>query len=96
MAETADAPYSDTAVFIVERRYAALGCGTWNSRKVQLLCAKFQDTPRVMAARMRLKPHEFIRRLEENVWSKQDQLILTILEREIDFMRGGKKPETLV
>lgn len=92
----ADAPYSDTAVFIVERRYAALGCDSWDSRRVQLLCAKFHDTPRVMAARMRLKPKEFMRRLEENVWSRQDGLILTMLEREIDFLRGGQKPETFV
>lgn len=56
------------------------------------MCAKIGDTPKMMAARLRLRPFEFRNRMETDSWTKQDGLILTILEREIDLLKGGIRP----
>lgn len=85
-------PHSNLAGFFVERNYKAIGCDSWNTRKVQLLCAKLGDTPAVLAARMRIRPSDFERRLVSDCWTKQDGLILTLLEREIDFLKTGAPP----
>lgn len=89
-----ETPHSRLAAFLINCHYAELGCDRWNARRVQLLCAKFGDTPAVMAERMRLKPLEFSRRMLSDQWTKQDGLILSILEREIDAQRGDvlRKP----
>jgi hypothetical protein len=89
-------PYSDLAVHLVDRQYADLGCDRWNSRHVLVLIAKLGDTPAVFAARLRLKIKDFERRVETDCWTKQDGLILTVLEREIDFLRGGTTPRPLM
>lgn len=91
-----DTPHSDVAAFLIERNYVELGCDRWDTRRVQKLCAKFGDTPRVMAARLRCTRGDFKRRMDLNVWSKQDGLLLTILEREIDALRGGVERKSLV
>jgi hypothetical protein len=85
-------PHSNLAAFFVERNYNSLGCDNWNTRRVQLLCAKLGDTPAVLAARLRLRPSDLERRMETDCWTKQDGLILTMLEREIDFLKGGTVP----
>jgi hypothetical protein len=85
-------PHSDLAAFLVERNYKALGCEGWNTRRVQLLCAKLGDTPAVLASRLRIRPSDLERRMETDCWTKQDELILTMLEREIDFLKGGTVP----
>lgn len=85
-------PHSDLAGFLVERNYHDLGCDSWDSRRVQLLCAKLGDTPAVLAARLRIRKSEFERRFEMDCWTKQDGLILTMLEREIDSLRVGTAP----
>lgn len=89
-------PHSDMVAYLVERNYVDLGCDDWDSRKVQLLCAKFGDTPTVMAARLRHTPAEFRNRMETDRWTKQDRLILTLLEREIDAVRGGVAPKPII
>lgn len=57
-----------------------------------LLCAKFGDTPRSMAARLRLKPVDMQRRMESDAWTKQDGLILALLEQAVDLQKGGVVP----
>lgn len=91
-----ETPHSDVSAFLIERHYVDLGCDRWDSRRVQKLCAKFGDTTRVMAARLRYTRGEFKRRMETDSWSKQDGLILTILEREVDAVKGGVEPRSLV
>lgn len=91
-----DTPHSDVAAFLVERHYIDLGCDRWDSRRVQKLCAKFGDTPRVMAARLRYTRGVFRQKMATDGWSKQDGLILTILEREVDALKGGIEPRSLV
>jgi hypothetical protein len=90
--DTKFAPHSALAGFLVERNYSALGCDGWNTRRVQLLCAKLGDTPSILAARLRIRPSDLERRMETDCWTKQDGLILTMLEREIDFLKGGTVP----
>ena len=91
-----DTPHSDLAAFLVARHYIEIGCDRWDARKVQKLCAKFGDTPTVMGARLRLRPADFQRRMQTDCWTKQDGLILTMLEREIDALRGGSAAHSLV
>jgi hypothetical protein len=86
------APFSKITIFVIERNYRELGFDRWDTRRVQLLCAKFGDTPEIMSARLRIRPSEFQRRMESDCWTKQDGMILSILEREIEFLRGGKVP----
>lgn len=90
--DVSPAPYWKIAAFLVERNYKQLGCDRWNSREVKLLCAKTGDSPSVMAIRLRLRPSDFNRRMETDCWTKQDGLILTMLSREVDFLRGGLPP----
>jgi hypothetical protein len=90
--EKATTPHSDLAAFFIERNYKTLGCDVWDKRKVQLLCAKLGDTPAMLAARMRIRKSDLDRRMETDCWTKQDGLILTMLEREIDFLKGGSVP----
>jgi hypothetical protein len=45
-----------------------------------------------MAARLRLPRSAFEKRMKDESWTKQDGLILTFLEREIDFLRTGQIP----
>lgn len=96
IAQPVETPASDLAAFLVERHYKDIGCDGWDKRRVQALCAKFGDTPTVMAARMRLRPAEMRERMRADRWTRQDGLILTILEREVDFLKGGVAPESLV
>ena len=92
-----DAPpekaFNDLARFHVERVYVELGCNAWDARKVMLLMAKFGDTRDVMAARLRHRLVDFERRMNTDQWTKQDGLILTFLQREIDIIRGGIPPK---
>lgn len=81
-------PHSNLAGFLIEAHYRAMGCDTWNTRRVQMLMAKLGDTATMIAARMRLRPSEFNRRMEHDCWTRQDGLVLTVLEREIDATRG--------
>lgn len=90
--EKAVTPHSDLAAFFIERNYKSLGCDLWTKRKVQLLCAKLGDTPAMLAARMRIRPSDLDRRMETDCWTKQDGLILTMLEREVDFLKGATVP----
>jgi hypothetical protein len=90
-----ETPHSDLVAYLVAHRYVELGCDRWDSRKVLLLCAKFGETPAVMAARLRLRPSDFKMRMETDKWTKQDGLLLTILEREIDAIKGGIEPKRL-
>lgn len=85
-------PHSDLAAFFIERNYKALGCNGWNTRRVQLLCAKLGDTPAMLAVRLRVRPAELTRRFIQDSWTAQDGLILTIIERQIDFEKGGVLP----
>ena len=89
-------PHSDVAAFLVERNYRLLGCDQWGTKRVQILCAKLGATPAVMAARLRLPRQAFERRIKADSWTKQDGLILTLLEREIDFLRTGNPPASPV
>lgn len=83
-----ETPASDLSSFLIARHYVEIGCDRWDTRRVQLLCAKFGDTPTIMAARLRLRFGEFKKRMELDCWTKQDGLILTILEHEMDMLRG--------
>jgi hypothetical protein len=87
-----ETPASDLSAFLIGRHYVEIGCDRWDTRRVQLLCAKFGDTPTIMAARLRLRFSEFKKRMETDCWTKQDGLILTILEREMDLRRGLVEP----
>lgn len=86
-------PHSDLAGFLIERNYRDLGCDSWDARRVMLLCAKFGDTPAIMATRLRLTKSRFQERMDTDAWTKQDGLILSMLEREIDLQRGGIAPK---
>lgn len=85
-------PSSDIAAHLIERNYADLGCDRWDTRRVRVLMAKLGSTPAIMAARLRVKRNDFDRRMDTDCWTKQDGLILTMLEREIDFLKGGIVP----
>lgn len=86
------APASELKAFLVERNYQAIGCDRWNTRQVKLLCARLGDTPAVMASRLRISWREFERRTREESWTKQDGLILTMLERDMQFVHAGQEP----
>lgn len=86
-------PHGDLAAFLIERNYEDMGCSTWNTRRVQLLCAQLGDTPRTMAARLRLRPTDMERRMESDAWTKQDGLILTLLQQAVDLLKGGVVPK---
>src|SRR5687767_6341790 len=86
-------PWSKLGRFLIEEYYRQAGCNDWTSRRVRELCVKLGDTPDRMAARLRVNPAEFKRRIEQDSWTKQDGLILTMLERDADVMMGGKFPE---
>lgn len=92
-APTEEAPHSAIGIYMIERNYKLLDCDLWNTRRVQLLCAKFGDTPDMMAARMRLRLCDFKLRCESDRWSKQDGLILSMLEQAVDFVKGGQMPK---
>jgi hypothetical protein len=91
-----EVPHSRVAAYLVEHHYRELGCDGWDVRRVQRLMGKLGDTPTVLAARMRLRKREFDQRMESGAWTKQDGLILTMLEREVDFLRGGVAPKPLI
>lgn len=84
--------FSDLAAHLVDRNYADLGCDRWNGRRVLVLMAKLGDTPTVLAARLRVRPCDLERRMTTDCWTKQDGLILTMIEREVDFLKGGTVP----
>lgn len=88
-----DNPHSNLAAFLIETHYRGMGCDAWNGRRVQTLMAKLGDTPPMLAARMRIRPSDLDRRMKADCWTKQDGFILTVLEREIDFIRGGVEPK---
>lgn len=85
-------PHSALAAHLIERNYADLGCNRWGTRRVLELLAKLNDTPQVLAARLRIRMTDFERRMETDCWTKQDGLILTMLEREVDLLKGGFVP----
>ncbi len=89
-------PHSDVAVFLIRRNYEALGADPWDSRRVQLLCAKLGDTRKMMAARLCLRPADFERRMVDNTWTPQDSLICAMLDREIDLIRGIGRAGNLI
>lgn len=89
-------PHSDVAAYLVDRGYAEIGCDRWDTRRVRVLMAKLGDTPTVFAARMRLKRADLEKRMQIDCWTKQDGLILTVIEREVDFLRGGISPKPLM
>jgi hypothetical protein len=86
---TDPAIYSRMAVHVVEAAYRRMGADNWNSRKVMRLCGKTVSTPEIMAARLRITPSQFERRMRENSWTKQDGLILSLIEQEIDILKSG-------
>ena len=61
-----------------------------------LLCAKLQETPTILAARIRVKGAELERKMQEESFTRQDGLILTIIEREVDFLKGGVVPASSI
>lgn len=81
-------PHSDIAVFLIQRNYVAIGADDWNTRRVHLLAAKLGDTRKMMAARLRIAFSDYERREKHDSWTQQDGLILALLEREIDLIRG--------
>ncbi len=81
-------PHSDIAVFLIQRNYAAIGADGWDTRRVQLLAAKLGDTRKMMAARLRIGLSDYEKREKNDSWTNQDGLILALLEREIDLLRG--------
>lgn len=85
-------PYGAMQIFLIEHNYRELGCDRWNTTRVRRLCLKLGEPHAVVAARMRIRTHEFERRIREDSWTRQDGLILTILEREVDFQKGGTIP----
>ncbi len=89
---TTETPYSNLVGYLIEKTYRDMGCDLWDTRRVQLLCAKLGETPQILARRMRLRWGELNRRMKSNVYTKQDELLLTLIEREIDFVRGGRTP----
>jgi hypothetical protein len=85
-------PFSRLAAHIIERNYRDLGCDDWDTRKIQLLCAKLGDTDYIMAARLRIPATYFREKMRTDRWSRQEGIILTLLEREIDLLRGDVVP----
>ena len=84
----APAPYSQLQAQLVARNYAELGCDGWNTREVRRLMAQIGDTEIVMAERLRIRPKDFAHRMQTDCFTRQDGLILTILQRELDATRG--------
>lgn len=95
-ADDDSAPHSELSAYLIERHYADLGCDRWDTRRVQVLMAKLGATRAILAAMMRIRPSDFERRMEHDCWTKQDGFILTVLEREIDFLRGGIIPKSRI
>lgn len=94
--QTVETPFSRLAVARIREHYFELGCDRWNYSRVLLLCAKYGDTPTIMAARIRLTPSEFNRRLTRDNWSKQDGLIFTMLEHTIEAIKGNGRTRLMV
>lgn len=89
-------PHSEVAGYLIERQYQALGVDRWNRRSVMTLCAQLGDTPIMMAKRLRLRPSDFERRMESDCFTKQDGLILSLIQREMDFLKGGIPPKCTI
>lgn len=92
-AEESTTPHSDVAAYLIEANYRLMGCDGWNTRRVQRLCGKLGETPTVLAARMRVRPTDLLKKMQTDTWTRQDALILTVIEREVEFMRGGIEPK---
>lgn len=78
-------PISKLSAHLINENFRKLGCDAWTRDKFNRLAGKMQRTELEMAALMRITHGTLQGRLRYG-FSKQDGLILTILEREYDFM----------
>lgn len=84
-----DTPLSDLSATLIDENYRELGCDAWDRARFWRLCCKLQRTPREMAALLRITNDQLQKRLLGG-FTKQDGLLLTIFEREIDYINSGK------
>ncbi len=91
MPEAAPTPLSDLSVALIDDNYRQLGCDSWDRARFWRLCAKLQRTPREMAALLRIS-HQSLKGRLVNGFTPQDGLVLTMLDREIDYIISGKEP----
>lgn len=89
--EPIENPFSKLSACLIDRQYRKLGCDDWNRPKFHRLCGKLQRTELEMAALLRVSPAELRKRLDVG-FTRQDGLILTVLEREIDSINSGRAP----
>lgn len=90
----AASPFAALSAHLIDLHYRDIGCDGWNINRFHRLCGKLQKTEVELAALMRIKPAELVHRLR-NGFTPQDGLILTMIEREIDLLHTGQKPEGL-
>lgn len=95
MAAAVGIPLSELNSWLIEQHYREMGCDTWDRHRVWRLCAKLQRTEAEMAALLRYSHAELKARLA-NGFSKQDGLLLTLLEAEIDLVKTGEMPRSPV
>lgn len=95
LAEPSGPPLSDLSAWLIEQHYREIGCDAWDKYRVMRLCAKIQRTQHEMAALLRVIPSDFKRKMERG-FNRQDGLILTLLEAEIDVIRTGEAPSNNV
>lgn len=89
----AEAPttFGDISATLIDENYRQMGCDAWSRDRFYRLCAKLQRTQREMAALLRINPDHLRKRLIRG-FTKQDGVLLTIMEQEIEYLLSGKQP----
>lgn len=79
--------------YLTRDHYRALGCFSWNKPRFIRLCAKFNETPGELAARIGLTPSEMQLRFDAGTFTRPEGILLTLLDRTIDAMKSGIPPK---
>jgi hypothetical protein len=87
-----DEPHSTTA-FLIRETYRAAGCFAWNKPKFIRLCAKYNETPVEMGARIGLTFNRLQQRFTTDSFTESEGILLTLLDRTIDSIKSGIPPE---
>lgn len=89
--KTTATPLSDLSACLIDENYRQMGCDGWSRDRFWRLCATLDRTPREIAALLRISGAQLDDRLRRG-FSKQDGVILTLMEMEMESILSGKQP----